>query len=195
MSHERCEIDLTACLHQARQGDESAARELFRHFLPMVARIVRAHRPARDDDSDLIQETFLRVFRHLGRLDGPEKMEHWVARITTNVCRSRARLWRRRPELRFTDLPESQQASMLASLGSETESAAYDVDNHELLERLLQQLPPADRALVVLLDLDQLPPAEAARQLGCSRGALAVRAFRARQRLKAIWQQLNRSRP
>jgi RNA polymerase sigma-70 factor (ECF subfamily) len=192
MSHERPEFDITNCQQHVCLGDEAAARALFDHFYPLVARIVRAHRTLRDDESDLIQEVFMRVFKNLHRFRGAAPLEHWIARIASNVCRTRSRTWRRRPELRFADLSEGQLAALERPPGDEISSPMDDRNDRDLLERMLQQLPPADRALIVLLDLEERSLADAACLLGTNRGALAVRAFRARNRLKKIWNQLNR---
>jgi len=195
MSHEHSVFDVTTCRQRACQGDEAAARALFEHFSPLVTRIVRAHRTVRDDERDLIQEVFMRVFRQLHRFTDSAPMEHWVARIASNVCRSQSRTWRRRPELRFADLSEEQQTALEGAHDTVEPTQTDDRNDRELLERMLQQLPPADRALIVLLDLEECPLLEAARLLGSNRGAIAVRAFRARKRLKRIWSKLNHLRP
>ncbi len=54
----------------------------------------------------------------------------------------------------------------------------------EWLEAAMAHLSPDDRAVVTLVELEELPMQEAARELGCGLSAVKVRAFRARRRLK-----------
>lgn len=56
---------LSALVEGVRAGDEAAARDLVERLYPVVASVVRAHLPRRDEPEDLMQEVFLKMFSRL----------------------------------------------------------------------------------------------------------------------------------
>ena len=87
-----------ACLDGVRRGDAAAAEVLVRRFEPQVRRLVRAHRPRAVPEDDLVQEVFLAVFTRLDRYRERDGIpfEHWLSRLTINLCRDALRSERRR---------------------------------------------------------------------------------------------------
>jgi len=70
----------------ALQNDDDAARELVRQLYPLVAKLVRAHRPSRSAEEDLCQMIFIKIMQNLGQFSGKVPLEHWVSRIAINTC-------------------------------------------------------------------------------------------------------------
>src|SRR3954462_15923902 len=90
--------------------DENAARELVRVLYPLVAKVVRAHRPVRSAEEDLCQMIFIKILRSLSQFSGKVPLEHWVSRIAVNTCINQIESERVRPELRQAALSEGQRA-------------------------------------------------------------------------------------
>jgi RNA polymerase sigma-70 factor (ECF subfamily) len=159
---------------------------------PLVIRIVRRHRAREMDEADLAQMVFVRVFRSLESYDARAPLEHWVARISVRVCLNALRSRRRRPELRWADLTEAEQAvvEQLASAGQPTEPPFREAK--ELLARLMESLPADDRLVLTLLHLDERSVAEVAELTGWNRAVVKMRAFRARRRLRKQLEALER---
>lgn len=180
------EFDLDACLAGVAQGDEDAARALVARCHPLVARLVRAHRPRSLGEDDLEQEVFLKMFTMLPRYAAREGQlfEHWLARLAVRTCRDALRGEARRAD----NVPLSAGAQeWLELLAHERQPAVEDaVAARELVEALLAELPPQDRLVLTLLDLEQRSSAEIAALTGWSRALVKVRAFRARMRLRAL---------
>ena len=107
-------FDVAACVQRVRQRDEDAARELFRHLYPLVARLVRSHLPRRTSQEDLVQTVFMKVFANLDRFSGTVPLEHWVSRIAINTCLNQLAAEKARPELRWADLSEEQTDALEA---------------------------------------------------------------------------------
>ena len=179
-------FDLADCIAQAIRGDEDAARALVARCHPLVARLVRAHRPRSLGADDLEQEVFLKMFTALPRYSAREGQlfEHWLARLAVRTCRDALRGERRRAD----NVPLSAGAQeWLGLLAHEREPAVEDtVAARELVDALLSQLPPQDRLVLTLLDLEQRSTEEIAQLTGWSRTLVKVRAFRARMRLRAV---------
>ena len=92
--------------------DEAAARDLVRQLYPLVAKLVRAHRPARTAEEDLCQMIFIKVLQKLSQFSGAVPLEHWVSRIAVNTCINQIQAEKARPEMREADLSEEQAAAI-----------------------------------------------------------------------------------
>src|SRR5437867_13389656 len=102
--------DASALVKAALQHDDEAARALVRALYPLVARLVRAHRPARSAEEDLCQMIFIKVMQKLSQFSGKVPLEHWVSRIAINTSINQIKAEKARPELREADLSEEQAA-------------------------------------------------------------------------------------
>lgn len=179
------DVDARELVAGALRDDEEAARSLVRRLYPLVAKIVRAHRPQRTAAEDLCQMTFIRMFHNLAQFSGKVPVEHWVSRIAMNTCRNALAAERVRPELRRADLTEEQE-TLLDSLAATSEEMAPDqkLASRDLVERLLAALKPAERFVIDLMYLQAKSVDEIAKLTGWNKTRVKVRAFRARQKLK-----------
>src|SRR6478736_6803662 len=98
--------DASALVQAALQHDDEAARALVRQLYPLVAKVVRAHRPRRTAEEDLCQMIFIKVFQKLSQYSGKVPLEHWVSRIAVNTCLSQIQAEKVRPEFRHADLSD-----------------------------------------------------------------------------------------
>jgi RNA polymerase sigma-70 factor (ECF subfamily) len=184
-------FDVAACVKRVRQRDEDAARALFRHLYPLVARLVRSHLPRRTSQEDLVQTVFMKVFANLDRFSGGVPLEHWVSRIAINTCLNQLAAEKARPELRWADLSEEQTEALEAITGGGDDLVpGQTLAAREIVEKLLAQLAPADRLLLTLLHLEGRSVAEVRQITGWNVPVIKVRAFRARRKLRKYFEQL-----
>jgi RNA polymerase sigma-70 factor (ECF subfamily) len=186
-------FDMPACLERVRGRDEEAARMLFQHLYPLVIKIVRSHLPRRVSEDDLTQTVFMKVFANLEQYSGQAPFEHWVSRIAVNTCIKALRAEKVRPELRWADLPE-EEVQMLDWLATTDEDLRPDrnVGARELVEKLLQQLKPKDRLVIQLMNMEGRTIEEVREITGWSVPVIKVRAFRARIKLRKLYQSIMR---
>ena len=183
---------LAPLLTRVREHNELAARELVDWLYPVVAQVVHANRTRRDEPEDLMQETFMKVFSRLDQYRGDAPFAHWVSRIALTTCLDRLRRQKARPEWRWSDLFEEEQF-MVESVAAGAEPADADAPQAlELLNHLLDQLPPADAWLLRQVELEEKPLADVCAETGWNGGAARVRLFRARQRLQKNFRKLER---
>jgi RNA polymerase sigma-70 factor (ECF subfamily) len=186
-------FDLAGCLDRVRQRDQTAARELVEHLYPLVIRIVRSHLPRRVSEEDLSQEIFMKMFTRLAQYQGAVPFPHWVSRIAVTTCIDHLRAQKRRPEFRWADLSENEADVLDAVMTNENDVAANDsFAAHELVHKLLDQLKPDDRLVIQLLDLEQKTIAEICALTGWNTSLVKVRAFRARRKLRKLFEELKR---
>jgi RNA polymerase sigma-70 factor (ECF subfamily) len=186
---ESTDENLTLLLPLVSRGEPGAAERLVEALYPVVIRIVRNHLPRGLDEQDLAQEVFLKVFAKLESFRAERPLEHWVARITRNVCFDHLRKQRRRKELRCADLSEEEERVLEAVLAEDPASGSH-LDSTEatgeLIAKLLGMLRPAEERILRLLDLEGMPVKEIAALLGWGESRIKVTAFRARRKLQDV---------
>jgi len=179
------DLDAGALVEAALRNDDEAARELVRRLYPLVAKLARAHRPRRTDEEDLCQMIFIKVFQKLSQFSGKVPLEHWVSRIAVNTCLNQIEAEKVRPELRYADLSEEEQAVVENLTASSRELAPDEqLASRQLVEHLLGLLKPVERLAIDLLYLQGRSVEEIRKITGWNAALIKVRAFRARQKMK-----------
>jgi RNA polymerase sigma-70 factor (ECF subfamily) len=134
----------------------------------------------RPDAEDLVQETFVRVFRSLHTYT-PGTFEGWLHRITTNLFLDSAR---RRSRVRLELMGEDADRFAVRS-PEHTPEREYEHQNlDDDVQRALDELPAEYRAAVVLADIEGLSYEEISVTLGIKLGTVRSRIHRARARLR-----------
>lgn len=179
------ELDASALAKAALRHDDNAARELVRRLYPLVAKMVRSHRPRRTPEEDLCQMIFIKMFQKLPQFSGKVPLEHWVSRIAINTCLNQIQAEKVRPELRQADLSE-EEAAVVENLAATSSELAPDkrFASRQLVEHLLDGLKPVERLVIDLHYLQGRSVAEIKKITGWSATLVKVRAFRARQKMK-----------
>lgn len=157
----------------AERKDRFIVEHLRRIFL-LIYRIVGNV----EDAQDLTQEAFIKALQREEQLRDPEKAAHWLSRIATNTAID---FLRRHGRMQFTELeglPEPPSGP-----ASETpEQILLRRERRAWLEEGLQILTERERLALLLRDVEELPPGEVARRLGCSKAT--VRSHIANARVK-----------
>src|ERR1700726_3954716 len=179
------DLDAGALGEAALRNDNEAARELVRRLYPLVAKLVRAHRPRRTAEEALCQIIFIKVFQKLSQFSGKVPLEHWVSRIAVNTCLNQIEAEKARPEIRYADLSEEEQV-VVENLAPSARELAPDerLASRQLVEHLLGLLKPVERLAIDLLYLQGRSVEEIRKITGWSAPLIKVRAFRARQKMK-----------
>jgi len=177
--------DARALVQAALAHDDHAAGELVKRLYPLVAKIVRSHRPRRTSEEDLSQMIFIKVFQKLSQFSGQVPLEHWVSRVAVNTCLNQIAAEKARPELRQADLSEEEQA-VVENLAASSDELAPDrrFASRQLVEHLLEFLKPAERLVIDMLYLQQRSVEEIRQVTGWSTSLIKVRAFRARRKMR-----------
>ena len=184
--------DLTALVVLVRDhAHEEAARQLVEHLYPLVMRIVRGHLPKRSSEEDLAQEVFMKMFARIEQWRELMPFEHWVSRVAVTTCLDALRHEKRRPELRWADLSETEVAVLDRVLQDETETLVSDaMASRELAHQLLATLNPADRLVLTMMDMEGRSVMDVQNATGWSMALVKVRAFRARRKLRKQFEKL-----
>ena len=158
---------LLANIRAAKAGDTRAFDNVMIATERRVATLAWRILGDAEEVKEALQETFLRVFRHLGRYDERYDFTGWLYRIAVNVCRDLER--RRRRRIFFGRLEETAPPH-----------DALRVD----LARAIDSLPPKERLAIILRDIEELSTEEVAAILGNSPATVRVQISKAREKLR-----------
>jgi len=157
-------------------GDERSAAELVRRHAGAVARFLSGAGADPGDVEDLVQETFIKGFRAVGRWRGEASFRTWLLTIATNLLRD---THRRRKGREVLSLEDRDVAA--------SDDPAATLDAHETERRLaegLTRLPRMQREVFLLRAQQGLEYGEIATALGTTPGAARVHYHHAVKRLK-----------
>jgi RNA polymerase sigma-70 factor (ECF subfamily) len=163
-------------------GDREAFAALYqRHRLPLY-RTGLALTRERTVAEELLQEAFLRAFRHMARVEllPGQSLRPWLHRILINLAHD----WSARQRIRPTPL-ESTAERLLAAASLSPEREAEQRELERVVADAIALLPFKQRVVVVLYYLHDMDLAEIAATLGLPAGTVKSRLFYGRARLKA----------
>jgi RNA polymerase sigma-70 factor (ECF subfamily) len=149
------------------KGDREAFTELVRQWEAKVFNLALRYLGNREDAQDVVQETFLSVFKSAKSLRDPDSFPTWLYRITLNHCRSR---WRRRsPDLSLDDpLPGNENGEGDLTLSMTAGRDQRDaLETRDLIRKALMGLSEEHRSAIILKEYLGLNLEEVARVMDC----------------------------
>jgi len=172
------------CLVQ--NGNMDAFSELARRYEGRLLSFLHRFVGNVTQAEDLLQATLLRVYRARARFKGSGKFSMWLYTIAANLAKDYLRKTRK---YRFIalDAPVGQSSNVIDFYEAKGESASESAQKKEIsrLVRLAVERLPHDQKLTILLShYEGMRYGEIAKVLGCSKGTVKSRVFRAKMKLK-----------
>lgn len=156
-------------------GDQEAFRELVEIYKRPVFNLALRMLNNREDAADVAQETFIRIYRHIGQFNPEHKFSSWTYMITSRLCLDRLRRKKTINQAITEDIPDR---SLLP------EDQAISNQMRQELNREIAKLPEKYRLVVVLRHLNELSYEEIADVLGIPINTVKTQLFRGREILK-----------
>lgn len=176
------------------QGDAASFEPLVQKYSPRVFATARRYARRESEVEDIVQEVWLKAFNKLASFRGDAPFEHWLMRLAVRTCYDFLRGHQRNRESSFTDLTEPE-SDWLERFVTAPESASEHADAaKQLVARLLEQMSPAGRLIITLLEIEDRSVKEIAGLTGWSVPLVKVRAFRARAEMKKLLARLARDK-
>lgn len=172
--------DDDALLAATAAGDRSAFETFVKRHQAPAFRYLRGLAPDVADAEDALQETFLGVWRSASTYRGGPSARGWVLTIARNALRRAYRRHAGEPE-RFEPLDE---LGVRAGWGR-PDDVLDKLANRDLIARALERVPPEQREVLLLRDIEGMSGNEVAHVLGLSVPAMKSRLHRARLELVA----------
>lgn len=150
-------------------------------------RLYRAARSILGDDSeaeDVMQDAYVRAYKHLNQFSGQAKFSTWLTKIAVHEALVRVRRRDRFVEIDSTPESEGDSMSILTSKTRNPEQQAFARELSAVLEASVDALPETYRSVFMLRDVEEMSTAETAECLDISEEAVKTRLHRARALLR-----------
>lgn len=182
---------------QAARGDREAFDELVKRYQSRMFQLVRILTSGDAEAEDLVQDTFVRAYRAVGRFRGDSTFRTWLHRIAVNVVRTHAARQNSRAGRRPIghargepfDRDRNDDEAVIGQLPAD-EDLENAVVQRRMIDQALARLPPELRLLITLRDIQGLEYREIARVTGLPIGTVESRIFRGRRRLRPMLEPL-----
>jgi len=175
-----------ALIQRVKRGDQAAFEALFRRHMARAYRQAIALLGSEVEAEEVVQEVFLTVYTKAGQFRGEAAFTTWLYRLTANAAITRLRKRKRSREVNFDDfLPQfgedgHHRTRPVADWSDDLEASLDSQELQRTLRQALDALPPVDKAVVVLSDLEGIPNREIGQTLGLTVPAVKARLHRAR---------------
>jgi RNA polymerase sigma-70 factor (ECF subfamily) len=190
--------DDEAILRALREGDEQVFSALVDRWSRMMLRLARSRVESRAVAEEVVQDAWLTVLRSLDRYERRSTFRTWVLGIVVNLARSRARAERREVRRSPASAPSVAPARFLPATHPRwphhwaIEPTAWRTPEDDLLAGetrkiildAIDALPPAQREVIVLRDIEGMTSTDACNILGLKDTHQRVLLHRARARVR-----------
>lgn len=188
------ELNDSELIRAVLKGDAASFEPLIAKYQPRVFATARRYARKEDEVEDIVQEVFIKAFQKLSSFRGEAPFEHWLMRLTVRTCFDFLRGHQRNREMNFSDLGD-QESDWLERFNANPDGASdHAAAAKELVRKILDQLSPAARLVITLLEIEDKSVKEISAITGWSVPLVKVRAFRARAEMKKQLEKLVREK-
>ena len=165
-------------------GDPQAFGALVDRYQTRLLNFINRTIGDRERAEDLVQEVFIRVFRHLHRFDQTKKFSTWIYTIASNLAKNELRNRSRNPLVLFQTIKKNWEADHRPLQFEDTTARPDDLYRKRFLkdavDQCVQRLPEHHREVFVLRELEGKSYQEIAEITACNLGTVKSRLNRAR---------------
>jgi RNA polymerase sigma-70 factor (ECF subfamily) len=185
-----------------RAGDEEAFRTLMREYGAAMLRVAQMYVPSRAVAEEVVQEAWLGVLKGIGRFEGRSSLKTWLFRIVANTAKTRG--VRESRSIPFSSLGDDDEAAVDPDrfLGSgerfpghwavPPEGHLLGQEAMEVIAREIDRLPPAQRAVITLRDVQGFSSEEVRNALDLTETNQRVLLHRARSKVRSALEEYMR---
>ncbi len=172
---------------RAKAGDETSFEQLIESCKTKAYNIAWRYMRNEQDAMDALQESLIKVFRHLCKFKGESSFDTWVYRIVVNTCNDMLRKSSRSKAAApaYAD-EEGDLVIKMPDPGPTPAEALEQKEQSRFILDCLERLQPEQKEIIVLRDIQGFSYQELSEILECSIGTIKSRINRSRRRLKEI---------
>lgn len=175
-------------IRRVQHGDTEAFSMLVAAYEKNVFNVALQMTGNREDAQDMAQEAFLKAYTSLSSFRGDSRFSSWLYRIVSNVCLDYLRRQNRRPKSSLT-VEDDEGETVELDIPDESQSPEALLERkltREAVRRGLRELPPEQRQILLLREIQGLSYDEIAEAMDLEPGTVKSRIFRARKKLCAF---------
>jgi RNA polymerase sigma factor (sigma-70 family) len=175
-------------IQKAKMGDERSFESLILGCQSKAYNIALRYLKNEDDAMDALQESFIKIFRHLNSFKEDSRFDTWVYRIVVNTCND---MLRKNSKQKITDSifkteDEKETVIEIPDLSGSPEEVFDRKSRTEHIISCLDKLSMDQKEIIVLRDIHGFSYDEISGILSCSIGTVKSRINRSRLRLREI---------
>jgi RNA polymerase sigma-70 factor, ECF subfamily len=177
----------SSMISRAKLGDIDAFTAIVDVYYPRCLRFARAVLQNADDAEDMVQDTFVRLYRALPRYEDRQRFESWLFQILGNCCRTANTAFRRESARAVDDSAVLERVP-----STDVPGARLDDEWGENVRRALSEVPVYNREIFLLHYIEGFSYDDIAQMTGVKQSALKMRVKRASDMLRT---RLSKERP
>ncbi len=171
-------------------GEERAFQELVERYQTRLLNFIYRTIGDRERAEDLVQEVFIRVYRHIHRFDKTKKFSTWIYTIASNLAKNELRNRSRNPLILFQTITgtrgEDERPLQFEDSTSRPDDLFQKRHLRGLVEETVARLPEHHREVFILREIEGKSYEEIAEITDCNLGTVKSRLNRARNAFAAI---------
>ena len=171
-------------------GESRAFDELVNRYQNRLLNFVYRTTGDRERAEDLVQEVFVRVYRHIHRFDRSRKFSTWIYTIASNLAKNELRNRSRNPLVLFQTIrrnwEDDDRPLQFEDPGTRPDDLYRKRHLREVVEDAVEKLPPHHRNVFVLRELEGKSYEEIAEITSCNLGTVKSRLNRARNAFASL---------
>jgi RNA polymerase sigma-70 factor (ECF subfamily) len=184
------ELDDSGVVSAFLEGEQRAFDELVNRYQNRLLNFVYRTTGDRERAEDLVQEVFVRVYRHIHRFDRSRKFSTWIYTIASNLAKNELRNRSRNPLVLFQTIRRNWEDDDRPLQFEDPASRPDDLYRkrhlREVVEDAVDKLPPHHRNVFVLRELEGKSYEEIAEITSCNLGTVKSRLNRARNAFASL---------
>ena len=175
-----------ALVARVQRGDKQAFNLLVSKYQYRIKSLVSRLIGDSAEQEDIVQESFIKAYRAIGRFRGDSAFYTWLYRIAVNTAKNHLVAARRRPPAQDVELDDESPARTPERL-TESNTPEAILQNDRLVEAIrrgIRELPEELRQAITLRELEGLSYEDIAEAMDCPIGTVRSRIFRAREAIQ-----------
>lgn len=176
-------------IQKAKQGDQDSFEALILSCKEKAYNIALRYMQNEEDALDAVQESFIKIFRHLPKFNEQSRFDTWVYRIVVNACNDMLRKSKKMKVIDTVYKNEEDEdiAFEIADKAPGPDGLLEKKEESEYIVQCLDKLSTEYKEVLILRDLNGFSYDEIASILDCSIGTVKSKISRARQKFKDIY--------
>ena len=176
-------------IHKAKNGDQDSFEALILSCKEKAYNIALRYMQNEEDALDAMQESFIKIFRHLSKFNEQSRFDTWVYRIVVNSCND---MLRKNKKISYIDTIYKNEDNEdiifeIVDKAPGPDGLLEKKEESEYILKCLGKLSDEHREILVLRDIKGFAYDEIAEILDCSIGTVKSKISRARQKFKEVY--------
>ena len=185
MANSNHEVSDEQLIKKFQEGDESAFEELVNRFSKRLTHFAYRYVNDRGVAEDIVQETFLKVYKNKHSYKPIAKFSTWIFTITGNLAKTKLRKWKTRQTYNFSNYEDRDWENTLEDESEDTNPQKEIIQTDpEVIQQALANLPDHSKKVIILRDIQELSYDEISKITDVALGTVKSRINRARIKLQ-----------